>query len=213
MPRLLSALRKAWFPAAILFLYLYSFPYFTEIHSANELPRVYLTIAMVDRHALDIDVELRRFFDTPDTSTYKGKRYSNKPPGISLLAVPVYVAQKWANGGRTPELIRMFFWFRLFAVAVPSLIFLILLWRFLGRLVPDEAMRRVVLAAYGLGTLALTYGTLLFSHQLSAALVATAFILIFFSARKGTKDGPGAPLSLERKTRTAAFSTRGARSA
>jgi hypothetical protein len=174
---------RIWFPAAIVFLYLYNFAYFAEIRSANELPRIYLTMAMVDRGAFDIEPEIRRFFDTPDTSSFGGKRYSNKAPGMSLLTVPVYVAQKLASGWETPSLIRMFFWFRLFGATLPSLFFLLLLWRFLGRLAPELQTRRMVLAAYALGTMASTYGTLFIAHQLSSLLLATGFIRIFFYAR------------------------------
>jgi len=184
---------RAWFPAALVFIYLYNFPYFTAIHSANELPRIYLTMAMVDRAALNIDPELRRFQFTPDTSTYKGKLYANKAPGMSLLTVPVYWAQKLANGGQTPELPRMFFWFRIFGSILPSLLFLLLLWRFLGRLVEDVGQRRMVLAAYAVGTMALTYGTLLIAHQLSGLLMATGYFLVhlrFCEHRAAVPDCP-----------------------
>ena len=178
-----ALIRRGWLPAAFVFIYLYNFPYFTAIHSANELPRIYLTMAMVDRGALNIDPELRRHQFTPDTSTYKGKIYANKAPGMSLINVPVYAMMKLANGGKEPQLPRMFFWFRMAASMLPSLLFLILLWRFLGELIRDPGMRRMVLAAYGLGTMAFTYGTLLIAHQLSALLMFTSYILIFLRSR------------------------------
>jgi 4-amino-4-deoxy-L-arabinose transferase-like glycosyltransferase len=191
MPHLLRVTKKIWLPAAIVLLYLYNFPYFAAIHSANELPRIYLTMAIVDRGALNIDPELRRFQPTPDTSSYRGKLYANKAPGMSFLTIPVYWVQKLASGGRTPELPRMFFWFRIFGSMIPALLFLLLLWRFLGELVPDEGDRRMVLAAYALGTMAMTYGTLLIAHQLSALLMATSYILVFLRARR--PDAPGLP--------------------
>lgn len=185
MDRLKRLWRAGWLPAAIALLYLYNFPYFSAIHSANELPRIYLTMAIVDRGALNIDPELRRFQPTPDTSTYRGKLYANKAPGMSFLTVPVYWLEKIANGGRTPELPRMFFWFRIFGSMLPSLLFLLLLWRFLGAFVEGTGARRMLLAAYALGTMALTYGTLLIAHQLSGLLMATGYILIFLHARGG----------------------------
>jgi hypothetical protein len=185
-------LRRAWFPGAILVLYLYNFPYFAGINSANELPRIYLTMAMVDRHALNIDPEIARHADTPDTSTFKGRRYCNKAPGMSLLTVPVYAAEKALGGAKPPTLRAMFFWFRLFGATLPSLAFLVLFSGFLGELVPEVPMRRMVLAAYALGTMAFTYGTLLIAHQLSSLLVATAFILVF---RYGRGRGGGARLA------------------
>ena len=65
--RLRGYLRRGWFPAAIVLLYLYNFPYFAGINSANELPRIYLTMAIVDRGALNIDPELIEQAITPKT--------------------------------------------------------------------------------------------------------------------------------------------------
>ncbi len=175
--------------AALVLLYTYNFPYFYGIHSANELPRIYQAMAMVDRGALNIDPEMHRFQGTPDTAGWKGKLYPNKAPAMSLLTAPVYWVQKKANGGETPELIRMFFWFRMFGSILPSLLFLILLWRFLGQLVTHVGTRRLLLCAYALGSMALTYGTLLIAHQLSGLLMATAYILLFMHARR---SGEGA---------------------
>ena len=186
-------LKKLWLPAAIVFFYLYSFPYFAGIQSANELPRIYLAMALVDRGALNIDPELQRFQPTPDTSTYKGKLYCNKAPGMSLFAVPAYAVMKLVNGGkalgygddkqRKRDLRHMFYWLRLAGSTVPSLLFLLLVWRFLGEIVPRVATRRWVLAAYALGTMAATYGTLLIAHQLSGLLVATGYLLLFLRSR------------------------------
>lgn len=190
-PRRASVLGRVWFPATITFLYLYNFPYFAGINSANELPRIYLSMAIVDRGAFNIDPELARFGDTPDTSTFKGKRYSNKAPGMSLLTVPVYRVQKWLAGAEGPSLRSLFFWFRIFGATLPSLLFLALLARFLRELVPELGLRRILVAAYALGTMSFTYGTLLIAHQLSSLLCATAFIVTFLFARgKGTRLSP-----------------------
>jgi len=184
-------LLRLWFPALIALVYLYNFAYFKEIHSANELPRIYLTMAMVERGALNIDPEIRRYYNTPDTAGYKGRLYANKAPGMSLLAVPVYLVERWANGGQTPPLVRMFFWFRMFGSILPSLLFLWIFWRFLGQFVRNEGTRRLVLATYAVGSMALTYGTLFIAHQLSGALMATAYILLHWHAEgKGHRLTP-----------------------
>ena len=117
---MLKVLQRSWFPAAILFNNLFNFPYFAGINSANELPRIYLTMAMVDRHAFNIDPELRKYVDSPDTSAFRGKLYSNKAPGMSFLAVPAYWAQKLVSGGKAPPLKQLFFWLRLFASTIYS---------------------------------------------------------------------------------------------
>ena len=167
------------FAAAIALVYVYSFPYFSALHSANELPRIYLSVALVERGQLSIDPELRRFQRAIDTSTYKGRTYSNKAPGMSLLGVPVYAAHKALNGWRTPKLIHMMWSFRFFVSTVPTLLFLILLSAFLRDFGLRTHIRRLVVLAYGLGTMALVYGTLLISHQLCAVLLGTSFALLF----------------------------------
>ena len=193
---LLQRLPALWFPAAMVLLYCSNFPYFAGIQSANELPRIYLSMAIVDRGALNIDPELKRFAPTPDTSTKDGKLYCNKAPGMSFVTVPVYAALKAFNGWKPLEgpanLRTMFFWFRLLGATLPSLLFLWLLWRALGQLIPGQATRRVVLAAYALGTMASTYGTLLIAHQLSGLLVASGYLLLMMRARKAA--GRWAPL-------------------
>ncbi|MCK5796825.1 MAG: hypothetical protein KAI47_06575 [Deltaproteobacteria bacterium] len=188
----LRGLRRAWFPAAIVFLYLYSFPYFEHIRSANELPRIYLTQAMVERHAFDIGPELAAYQPTPDTSQYKGKLYSNKAPGSSIVAIPGYAILSAIEGSR-PKLSHLFFASRLAGSTVPSLIFLLFVWRMLREVIPHRpSVQRLVFAAYALGSMAFIYGTLLFSHQLAAAFIGGSFFGIFLYAR--TRAGPWAPL-------------------
>lgn len=154
--------------------YLYVFPYFPKIHSANELPRVYLTRAIVDEHRIAIDTGVARWGGTADVSPSGGHSYSNKAPGSSLLAAPAYAALKLVT---EPSLAVSLWLCRFFAGIVPALLFLWLLWGFLARFAPDPDVRRLVLVAYGLGSMAMTYSILFFSHQLAAVCVGAAWIL------------------------------------
>ena len=177
---------RALFPLTLALLYLYSFPYFARIRSANELPRIYLTMAMVERGAFDIGDYPAAYQGTPDLSIYRGKYYANKAPGMSLFAVPGYLLVNLV--GDPGDLKQLFFWLRLFGATLPSLLFLVLLWRTLGQLVRDRRLRQFVLLAYACGTMALPYGTVLVAHQLSAALIASAFCLILLWSRgRGTR--------------------------
>lgn len=182
-----SKLGRTVFAVGLTVIYLYSFPYFEGIRSANELPRIYLTMAMVDRGALNIDPELKRFQGSPDTSIYNGKHYCNKAPGMSFLALPTYVVMKAANGWQPlksmAELRRAFYWFRLTASAIPSLLFLWLMWAVLSEIVSSRPLRQLLLMAYGVGTMSFVYGTLFIAHQLSALLVGAAFFLIWLKYR------------------------------
>jgi len=166
--------RYGWL-AAIAVAYLYVFPWFPQIHSANELPRVYLVRAIVDDHTLAIDRGVATWGSTADVSPSGGHLYSNKAPGSSLLAVPAYAAVRAVGGA--PGLAATVWICRVFAGIVPMLAFLWLLWGFLARFAPDPAVRRVVVLGYALGSLAMTYSTLFYSHQLAAICIASAWIL------------------------------------
>ncbi|HEY0484255.1 MAG TPA: hypothetical protein VGD37_42340 [Kofleriaceae bacterium] len=166
--------RYGWL-AAIAIAYLYVFPWFPRIHSANELPRVYLVKAIVDDHSFAIDRGVARWGATADVSPSGGHLYANKAPGSSLLAVPAYAAVRAVAG--EPSLAATTWICRVFAGILPMLAFLWLVWGFLERFAPDPAVRRVVVLGYALGSLAMTYSMLFYSHQLGAICIASAWIL------------------------------------
>lgn len=160
---------------AIAALYLYVFPYYPRIHSANELPRVYLVKAIVDDHTFVIDRQVERFGATSDLARRDDHFYQNKAPGASFVVVPFYAALEAIAG--EPSLAVTMWLCRIVTGVIPTIAFLLLLWRFLARFAPDEATRRLVIVAYALGSLALPYSLLYYSHQLSAVLIASAWII------------------------------------
>jgi hypothetical protein len=167
-------LRRHGWLIAIAAAYLYVFPYFPKIHSANELPRVYLVKAMAEDGTFAIDRGVRRWGATADVSPSGGHHYSNKAPGSSMLVVPVYAAVHAILG--EPSLAQTMWLCRVIAGVIPMLLFLALLDRFLARWA-DPAARRLVLVAYALGSTAMTYSILYISHQLAAVCVGSAWIL------------------------------------
>lgn len=166
--------RHGWL-IAIALIYLYAFPYFPRIQSANELPRVYLVKAIVDDGTFAIDSGVRRWGSTADVSPSQGHMYSNKAPGSSLLVVPVYAAVSWIAG--PPSLATTMWLCRVVAGVIPAILFLSLLSGFLARYAPEPAVRRLVVIAYALGSLAMTYAMLYYSHQLAAICIASAWII------------------------------------
>lgn len=176
-------LMRRWWALAIGVVFVYAFPHYPQIRSANELPRVYLVMAMADHGTFAIDHGVRRWGATADVSPSGGHHYSNKAPGSSMLALPAYAALRGAThavAGREPTLGEMMWTFRLWTGVLPTLAFLVLLWGFLGRFTPaddGDAARRGALAIYAVGSMAIVYSVLFISHQLSAVCVATAWIL------------------------------------
>ena len=183
-------LKRYGLAVGLAVLYLYSFPYFAEIRSANELPRIYLTQAIVDQRTVAIDTGVQRWGSTADVSPSRGHQYSNKAPGSSFLAIPAYLLLEGvkAIGGSKPTLAEMTWTFRVFTGIIPTLLFLLLLWRFLSRFCPDEDPRRIALVGYAIGSMAMTYSVLFISHQLSAVCIGTAYILAVWVIEDGLDE-------------------------
>ncbi len=178
--------RNAWL-VAIACAYLYIFPHFPKTRNANELPRVYLVKAMVDDHTFAIDRGVKRWGKTVDVADAGGHSYSNKAPGSSMLVAPVYAVVSLFG---EPTLDFTVWLCRIFAGVIPTLLFLRLLSRFLERFAPDEPVRQVVLVAYALGSMAMTFSVMFISHQLSAVVVGSCWILALDYADR--KRGTGA---------------------
>ncbi|HUQ02397.1 MAG TPA: hypothetical protein VM261_07865 [Kofleriaceae bacterium] len=179
-----SWLVRRWWAIAIALVMVYAFPHYPSIRSANELPRLYLVMAMADDQTFAIDEGVARWGATADVSPSGGHQYSNKAPGSSMLAVPAYVALRGVThvvAGREPTLGEMMWTVRIWTGVIPTLLFLWLLWGFLRRFTPDDAIglgaRRATIAIYGIGSMALTYSVLFISHQLSAVCIGAAWIL------------------------------------
>ena len=99
MPDLRQLVARApWWLIAIAAAYLYVFPFYPRLQSANELPRVYLVKAIVDDHTFAIDHGVQRWGRTSDLAQWGDHLYSNKAPGSSLLAVPAYALVRWIAG-------------------------------------------------------------------------------------------------------------------
>lgn len=165
--------RYGWL-AAIAVAYLYIFPYFPKIKSANELPRLYLIQAIVDDHTFAIDDGVARWGTTADVSPSRGHWYSNKAPGSSMAVVPVYA---FINIATEPSLGFTMWIARVVGGIVPMLLFLWLAYGFLERFAPAAPIRRLVLFAYAFGSMAMTYSLVFYSHQLGAICVASSWML------------------------------------
>jgi len=167
-------LRRYGWLCAIAAAYLYLFPYYPKLQSANELPRVYLVKAMVEDHTFAIDRGVATWGGTSDLSRYAGHYYQNKAPGASLVAAPVYALVRLAG---EPSLAVTMWLCRIVTGVIPSLWLLWLLYGYLERFAPEAATRKLVLIAYAVGSMAFTYALQFYAHQLSAVCIAAAWIL------------------------------------
>ena len=160
----------------LLFLALAAFfPYFESIHSANELSRLYLANAIATEHTVAIDTSINRLGNIHDKAFRDGHHYSDKAPGASFYAVPA--AWAYLTLADTPTLAGEMRVLRLWVSVIPTAFLLLGLLQFLQQYIPDRGIRLWLVTGYALGSLATTYGMLLFGHQLSAALVFGAFLI------------------------------------
>ncbi len=173
--------------AALVFVTLYAFPYFTRVYNANELPRIDLVRAILDRGTFSIGDERHPPSSITDTALFEGRYYSNKAPGLSFAGVPVLWAQRQIHavlGVAPPSERAVTYVLRLFCVTLPSLLFLIVVWRTTGLFTDDPRARAVTVAGYALGSLALPVSLLYMSHQTAAAMVGTSFILLVGAVKR-----------------------------
>ncbi|MFO0749036.1 MAG: hypothetical protein U1F43_25730 [Myxococcota bacterium] len=185
----LTVLERSVLALATVFLAGF-FPWFPELHSPNELTRIYLANALVEDGQVSVDAQFAkhgRIFDA-SVRTVDGvqRYYSDKAPGVAFLALPVVAlydalsdlpatpdpAQAQANLDGKVRVAR------LFTITLPALLLLYLLIRYLAEHLADRRLGAILVLAYALGTVATPYSMLLIGHQLSALILFSLFLAV-----------------------------------
>lgn len=178
-----------WLVALYAAIALFLTPVFPHGGSANEASRWATTASLVEHRGFEISWALELLGPNPDTAVVDGRTYSNKAPAPALLGVPAYAAARVFTGPPSASNLRVTWTaVRLFVSTLPLLL-LALLFRKLGA--SDFAV-----AALLFGTPLFVYGTLLFSHVLTAVALFGAYVLLYRSER---------PLSLARASAAGAL--------
>ncbi len=185
----------------LLVAYGWLFVFFERINNPNELVRAYAARALVEDGTWSIgarELQGGRFVDTgplqrdwgyvndkalvcddpaahpPDCA---GRLYAAKAPAASLLGAPVLAALRIFGPLRKTAAV---FALRWIWVILPSVVFWILLRRWmLDAGVPEAAALACTLAG-ALGSLSLTYGQMLAGHQMAALALGAAFLCAFW---------------------------------
>ncbi|HEY75270.1 MAG TPA: hypothetical protein G4O00_03695 [Thermoflexia bacterium] len=199
--------------AGVLFLvllvcYAYFLPRWAEW---NQNSRMDLTMAIVEQGTFVID---DYYGNTGDYAVYGGHVYTDKAPGASFVGVPAYAAfralarlpvveqllervsrtsafqatLREGGTGLLEEKVRFaaaLYFVTFFSITLPSALLGVLLYRFLGHVLPSPGLRWLLVLAYGLGTIAWPYSTVFYGHQLAAVLLFGAFYLAW-RVRRGT---------------------------
>ena len=193
----------------LLLLVLAAYAYFYQAGGWNQNSRFDLVRSTVEEGSSRID----RFYRNTGDLACRGPEgrcgtplpelgqhaYSDKAPGLSWLAAPVYALVHRVSGDRRADdryLDAAAYLSTVGAVGVPSAIAVALLYLMLGALGAAPRGCATISLAYGLATLAFPYATLLYGHQLGAALVLIGFALLVRARRAGGSGPPRAVLLL-----------------
>lgn len=171
--------------AIVLGLLLWAtFAYFAQGGGANQNSRFALTRAIVEQSTLAIDAYASTTFDIARS---RGHYYSDKAPGLALLAVPAHAAYVLSCGVPTTsaELSAALHWSTAFSVSLFSALSSGLLYLLLIRRGHARPTALLVTLGWSIATPAFAYSTLFYGHQLAAALVVMAVYSIEFG-----RDGP-----------------------
>jgi hypothetical protein len=176
--------RLSWGVFALLF---FSFAYFYQGGGWNENSRLDLVQAIVDDHTIAID---RYHENTGDKASYGGHFYSDKAPGLSLLAVPIYAVVRLFRGlAANPHdfVVIASYVVTLLTVGVAGAGAGALVYRAGRRLGATPTGAVIASVGYGLGTIAFPFSTMLFGHQLAAFLLFSAFLLAWESKERAVR--------------------------
>jgi len=155
-----------WVLAMVSFSWMYA-----VVQGPNEQTRAYLTAAIVDDHAIQIDRSIKRFGTVYDLASYDGHFYSDKAPGSSLLAAPVYAiarSQRPTEAESATEIVNLARNWLMLPFALLGFCALRGLLRRLGR---SSASVDLISIAYSLGCAVLHYSTAFYGHVLVATLL------------------------------------------
>lgn len=184
---------------AIAVVYLWAFPYFRGIHHANELPRIYLTQAIVDEGTFAVDRGVQRHGATADLARRDGRFYSNKAPGMSLLAVPVYavakLAYRVAGQGEVP-LFTLTWLCRAVVTGLPAILLLGLFFRVAEHLSGSRPAAWFATCALALGSGGTPYAVQFMAHHVAGLCLVTALALGVLAQTPRALGGAGLCLGL-----------------
>jgi len=144
---------------AILAIYLY---FLNGFHSANELSRYSLILAIVEEHTFIIDNYILNMIDI---SYYNGHYYSDKPPGLAFVGVPVYFIGRFLIS---------WFWrpyLLISLIALFSSLSVVLIHELAGILGGTRTSNLLTALTYAFGTIAWVYSKTFFAHGFSAFLI------------------------------------------
>jgi hypothetical protein len=164
--------KGVWLLGIYLFLAIYLLPMFPHGGSANEMTRWATAASLVENGSFEMSWTQPLIGPNVDTARIDNRTYSNKAPGVAILAAPFYAITRLIVGPPDASNIRVSWFVMRFAL---SSLPLLLLGVWLYRKGADEFSLATLLFATPL----FVYSLLLFSHVLAGVLLYVAFRLIY----------------------------------
>lgn len=150
----------------------------------NDASRLAMVEAIVEHGRLWVNgTEMSRF--TGDVALIDGRYYSDKPPALALLAVPIYAAETALGIRFRGNEARAYYWTTLLTIGLSTVAGLVFLAWFLRAIVPDPRWRAATIVAIGLGSLNTAYSGTFSNHPPSATALLVAFLLLWRWRRFG----------------------------
>jgi hypothetical protein len=174
--------RLAW-GLGVLFLIAYG--WFFQGGGWNQNSRFDVVRAVVELGTLEITPFAE---NTGDVSRVGTAIYSNKPPGPSILAAPVYAVARWIEEASGIDPARpyaqtanahLITWF---VAGLPGAALVALIFLYLCAVTGSERQALLMAAAFGMGSLALPYSGVLMNHLLVAAGLFAAWTALEVAA-------------------------------
>ena len=150
----------------------------------NDASRLAMVEALVEHGRLAVDgTAMGRI--TGDVARIDGRFYSDKPPALALLAVPVYAVEARLGITFATARPRAYYWTTLLTVGLTTLLGLVALERFLRRIVADPRWRAATVAGIAFGTLNTSYSITFSNHPPAATALLAGTLLLWRWRRFG----------------------------
>jgi hypothetical protein len=176
---------------AKIFLTLFiTYAYFTGAYlTTNDASRFSLTAAIAEEQSSEIenflDEVITEWWWAKDFAAYNGHLYSDKAPLGSFLGVPIYILIRFF----TADLGILIYFVTLFTAGILTASTALLIFELGKYFEAGEDVKVTLALTYGLGTIAFFYGTVFFSHAITAFFSFLAFYLLFQAKRNSENLG------------------------
>jgi hypothetical protein len=177
--------------AALFVMLFFSYCYFLQQPwNWNSVPRVALAVSIIENGTLTID---KFMYSTGDIAFYNGRFYTDKAPGMTLMALPVVTAARfylrsnyrsvsWINfdGGVTGYFIFLENWANIFTSALITALAALALYYLALRLGMGTGGAVFGALSYGLATPAWGWATAFYGHGAAGGCLIIGLTTVYF---------------------------------